>query len=598
MNIADISRQLAEDAERVCRHLLPNGRRDGQEWRVGSADGEQGKSLGVRLSGSKAGIWSDFATGVGGDLIDLWSAVRCNGNLPKAIDEAKAYLGIRDPQFAAGGSRSFKPPRIPACTRPRGPVHQYLCGSRWLTEATLAAYQIGADGKDIVFPFKRGDAVVMVKTREAVDGAKPKPTSADQEPCLFGWQAIPDDARSVTICEGEIDAMTLWQYGFPALSVPFGGGKGAKQRWIETEFPQLERFDRIYLAFDNDKAGQEAVEEIAPRLGRHRCFRVELPQKDANDCLKAGVKALQPFFDQAKTFDPVQLRCASHYADLVIEQFYPTQDKSRNTHLPWEKAGGQIELREAELSILFGYNGSGKSQIAGQIVLDAMRQGRRVCVASMELKPGVLLKRLTKQAAAVVGDIPSIPYIRAIQDWFREKLWIFECVGTAKADELIETMEYARQRYGVDLFVIDSLMKCGIDEDDYNGQKRFIERLCDFKNAHNCHVMLIHHSRKTESEAKRISKMDVKGTGAITDLADTVIGVWRNKPKESAQKANNTDHDHEPDAMLFVDKQRNGDGEEPRITLWFSKSTWQYLEYESSRPRRYVEFTEPAREHA
>lgn len=598
MNISAVSQQLAEDVERVCRHLLPNGRRDGQEWRVGSADGEQGKSLGVRLSGSKAGVWSDFATGVGGDLIDLWAAVRCGGNLPRAIDEAKAYLGIREPQFVGGTERTFKPPRIPTCTRPRGPVHQYLCGVRWLTEETLAAYQVGADGADIVFPFKRGDTVVMVKTREAVNGAKPKPTSADQEPCLFGWQAIPGDARSVTICEGEIDAMTLWQYGFPALSVPFGGGKGAKQRWIETEFPNLERFDRIYLAFDNDQPGQEAVEEIAPRLGRHRCFRVVLPHKDANDCLKAGVKTLQPFFDQAKTFDPIQLRCASQYTDLVIEQFYPTQDKSRNIRLPWEKAQGQIDLREAELSILFGYNGSGKSQIAGQMVLDAMRQGRRVCVASMELKPAVLLKRLTKQAAAVVGDIPSIPYIRAIQDWFREKLWIFECVGTAKADELFDTMEYARQRYGVDLFVIDSLMKCGIDEDDYNGQKRFIEKLCDFKNAHNCHVMLVHHSRKTESEAKRISKMDVKGTGAITDLADTVIGVWRNKPKEAAQKANNTDLDQEPDAMLFVDKQRNGDGEEPRITLWFSKSTWQYLEYESSRPRRYVEFNESSREHA
>ncbi|QBI77608.1 putative replication helicase, partial [Pseudomonas phage vB_Pae_CF67a] len=62
--------------------------------------------------------------------------------------------------------------------------------------------------------------------RHLLPGGKKKiTTSSDTEPCLFGWQAIPDGIREVTITEGEIDAMTAWQYGRPALSVPFGGGK-------------------------------------------------------------------------------------------------------------------------------------------------------------------------------------------------------------------------------------------------------------------------------------------------------------------------------------------------------------------------------------
>ena len=75
----------------------------------------------------------------------------------------------------------------------------------------------------------------------------------------------------------------------PRCRCPFGGGKGAKQQWIENEFERLERFEKIYLALDMDKEGELAATEIAGRLGRHRCVRVKLPRKDANDCLVSGV---------------------------------------------------------------------------------------------------------------------------------------------------------------------------------------------------------------------------------------------------------------------------------------------------------------------
>jgi len=219
-------------------------------------------------------------------------------------------------------------------------------------------------------------------------------------------------------------------------------------------------------------------------------------------------------------------------------------------------------LREAELSVFFGINGHGKSQIVNHIAVDAMAQGHRVCIASMEIQPRTMLKQITRQAAAVTGAIPSIPYIRAVMDWMGDKLWIFECVGTAKANELLEVMEYACKRYGVTLFVIDSLMKCGFAEDDYNATKLFVERLCDFKNANNCHVVLVAHSRKVENETSRVGKMDLKGTSAVADLCDTLVAVVRNKRKEEARKGGSTDYDDQPDTFLYCDKQRNGDGKE------------------------------------
>lgn len=58
-----------------------------------------------------------------------------------------------------------------------------------------------------------------------------------------------------------------------------------------------------------------------------------------------------------------------------------------------------------------------------------------------------------------------------------------------------------------------------MSEDDYNAQKVFVEMLCDFKHVHNCHVLLVAHPKKLEDENKVPGKLDIKGTGTITDLA-------------------------------------------------------------------------------
>ncbi len=41
--VSDIAAHLAGQAESLCRHLLPGGRREGSEWRCGSTQGKAGK---------------------------------------------------------------------------------------------------------------------------------------------------------------------------------------------------------------------------------------------------------------------------------------------------------------------------------------------------------------------------------------------------------------------------------------------------------------------------------------------------------------------------------------------------------------------------
>lgn len=93
MTPSELSDLLWAQVDRVAPHLLPNGKKEGHEWVAGNVNGDKGNSLKVNLSGKKK--WADFAEGDGGDMLDLWMA--CRGiNLHQAMQEAKAFLGIKD----------------------------------------------------------------------------------------------------------------------------------------------------------------------------------------------------------------------------------------------------------------------------------------------------------------------------------------------------------------------------------------------------------------------------------------------------------------------------------------------------------------------
>jgi twinkle protein len=598
MTPKEISERLAENVESVCWYLFPKGKREGQEWRVGSIDGEAGKSLGIHLSGNKAGVWSDFATGESGDLIGLW--MKSHGvTLKEAMQEASDYLGIYKPRFHSKPKKQYKKPAKPKCSTPKNgsQVYSYLSEERKLSAETIKAYQVGDSSDSIIFPFMRdGEPVMIKRLRLDRTGRKKdiRPTSADQEPCLFGWQAIPENARSITITEGEIDAMSAYQFGFPALSVPYGGGKGAKHNWIETEYDNLERFDIIYLCFDMDKEGQVAASEVSERLGRHRCKVVSLPAKDMNACLQDGydVSDIARCFKEAETLDPSELKPASYFNDDVINEFYPPEGWDTGFYTPWDKIKGKLKFRPCEVTVIAGVNGHGKSEGAGHLILGAIDQGEKACVASLEFKPRKWLFRLVRQASGV--DTPSIPYIKEIQRWLNDKLWVFDVVGTAKSKRILEVFKYARQRYGIKLFVIDNLSKLDIGLENYDAQRDFVDCLTDFAKVHESHVILVAHTRKGRDDSTVGGKMDVKGTGAITDLVDTVLIWWRNRPKEDkirqdGEKNISKKELEAPDAIIRCEKQRNGE-DEPVIALWFDRDSHQFLESEGARPIKYVNF--------
>ncbi|WP_213732700.1 toprim domain-containing protein [Citrobacter europaeus] len=606
MTPSELSDQLWNQVERVAKYLLPNGKRESHEWVAGSINGESGKSLKVNLAGKK--VWSDFAEGTAGDLLDLWVAVRDCG-LHQAMTEAKEFLGIKDDDhhFSAKQQKKFSRPDRKKVARYLTKTEKYIeyLATRGISAETAKLYEVASakvwngerELEALAFPYKRDGELLQVKriSTERPDGKKVIMAEGDCEPCLYGWQAIPKNMRIVILCEGEIDCMSYYQYGFPALSVPFGGGKGAKQQWIEFEYHNLDRFDEIWISMDSDEVGQAAAREIATRLGEHRCRLVKLPHKDINECLMAGISSddIVGYLERASFFDPEELYSAREFYQDTINAFYGKEQSL--FYSPWECLNHNFAFRQAELSLVNGVNGHGKTEVVGHMALEAMRQGVKTCIASLEIKPGILLKRLTRQSTCL--KLPPQLEIESAFKFYDDRLWLFGLTGTAKADRLIEIFTYAWKRYGIELFIIDSLMKCGIGDDDYNGQKAFVDALCDFKNKTNTHVLLVTHSRKGDSEEKPTGKMDVKGSGSITDLTDNLFIIWRNKLREKAiqkdQQCEELDDKERkalaaPASVLMLEKQRNGEGWEGGIPLYLDPASHQFLPTETASPFSYI----------
>jgi len=590
MDITAINRMLADRSKSVAEYLLPKGTKDGKEWRAGDVHGSAGRSLGVHLEGDKAGIWSDFATGEGGDLLDLWAAAR-GVTLAEAIAEAKAWLGVEAPKPYREPKKDYKRPPKPKCAVPSARVRDYLTEDRNIPLESVNAYKVGERGDMIVFPFLLPDgSLALVKEREARDGANPKPTAANCEPVLFGWHVIPENAREVVVTEGEIDALSWHAYGRPAMSVPFGGGGGAKQQWIESEFERMARFERIYISTDMDEEGEKAAAEIAQRLGRHRCFRVHLPHKDANACLLEGVARddMDAAIENAASLDPEGLRRASDYTASVLHLFWPAEGELIGYRMPYRKLEGKLLFRPGEATLWSGASGAGKSQILSDCTVDWIAQGSRVCVVSLEMKPAQLLKRKVKQ---VVGaDRPSRDFIRAGLDWLDRGLLIYDNVGKADVKSLLEVFDYARARYGCDQFIIDSLMRLGVAGDDYTGQERTVFTLVDWTVKHDIHLHLVAHSRKGGAGDGAPATEDIKGAMEIGANAFNILTVWRNRQLEDdLRKAEQNEDEKEaakmrekPGVIVNVAKQRNGDYE-GKVGLWFDQETYRYRSSQDSR---------------
>jgi twinkle protein len=587
VSVAEISKRLADRAEEVCRILLPGGKSHKGEWQAGDVSGSPGDSLKVHLTGNHAGHWVDWAnqTEHKGDLLDLWRFAK-GLTAADAIKEAKDFLGIAETVFREKRVYTRAPDDAAAGVKPldpNGKAMQFLVQKRKLEPAVVNRYRVtgkhdGTNGA-IVFPcYDPQGNLVNRSYRTLPRNGEKKEVWQDKgcAPALFGWHALPDSAyttRTVLLCEGQIDCMTWAMWGINALSIPNGSGG----TWLEYEIDNLAAFDNIYISFDMDGAGRANSEKTIARLGRHRCLVVEIPKKDANDCLLAGYTAAdaQRWIESAAAPKVEGLVFAEEVEKRLIAEITP---KPEPFTLPFFKIEWPYEglyFRPGEVTTWTGVSGNGKSTFLRYLNLGVVFGGKLTSfVATMEVK---IERELSKMmtAASSKDTVFTERHVRIFLDSLQSRLLFADTVGYIKREKLLEMMWFAFQRHGATQFFIDSMMRIDGLEEDYPAQGQFLGELQNFAKTTGGHVHMVAHPRKTTDGAK-LTKQDIKGSSLILNNTDNLVVISRNAEKIKLMREGAPPHEWEDlhDTEILVEKQRD--------------SGWEGVYHLKFDPRRYT----------
>ena len=364
-----------------------------------------------------------------------------------------------------------------------------------------------------------------------------------KETGLYGQWLWRDRGKTVTVVEGELDALSLSQafdHKWAVVSVKTGAA-GAKKD-IKNSISWLEGFDSVVFMFDNDEVGQKAALECAELLSPRKAKIAKLPLKDASDMVMAGrTKELIDCFWEAKEY---QMDGIVNMADMWEELSSPTPDNS----IPYPYTGinnklGGIRLRE--IVTLCAGSGLGKSQFAREIAYNLIEKDCRLGYIALEESNrrtahglmGMYLNKLIHKED-VFNTIPKEDLRKAF-DFItnNDKVFLFDHFGSTASDNLFIKMRNLVRGLDCQYIILDhiSIVMSGMEvNDERKALDVLMTKLRSFAEEMNIGIITICHLRrpsgdKGHEDGLNTSLSHLRGSAAVAQLSDAVIGLERNQ---------------------------------------------------------------------
>lgn len=282
---------------------------------------------------------------------------------------------------------------------------------------------------------------------------------------------------------------------------------------------------------------------------------------------------IKNYFFRRESDEYRKIKSPDNFIESTIGYF--AGEIQSGAYLPFDKAEN-FRLRLGEVTTWSGYSGHGKSMLLSYVTLKLI-ENYKVMICSFEMSCRSTLARYIRQSVGT--NEPTESAITQFCNDATGKLFLYDQLGSTNPTAVLSVIYYGAEQLGIQHFVVDSLMKCSINEDDYNGQKKFVDQLCIASRDLNVHIHLIAHSRKTIDETTHTpSKFDVAGSATITNLVDNCVSVYRNKKKEKdIMEGKLTEEDARivPDGFMAVNKQRHFEWE-GSVPLWFHSKSLRY----------------------
>lgn len=242
---------------------------------------------------------------------------------------------------------------------------------------------------------------------------------------------------------------------------------------------------------------------------------------------------------------------------------YAMEEDSRGSPLPWRKLLSKLRLRDGEMTIWAGPNGSLKSATVNFVLGTlAIQRNESSFIASMEMTLPDQVARLARQMLAEPRGTPELRgAFDELMGKLDDKIMLYDYVGQLKPTRVVALARYAAVELRARHILIDNLTMVvppGKDTDEQGA--RFVAGLYQVGRDTGSHIHLIAHVRKPDGSGRILNRYDIRGTGSAPDMVDNVVMLQMNELKRLARDRNElTDvMAREPDITMHVDKQRHG----------------------------------------
>jgi len=374
---------------------------------------------------------------------------------------------------------------------------------------------------------------------------------------LFGQNVFTQKAKFITICEGEVDAMSAYQLmgsHWPVVSLKNGAASAVSN--CKQSFEYLNQFGNIVLCFDNDKAGKKAANDVAEIFEPNKCRIMQLDLKDANECLKVGMKS-EDFINAwwaSKPFTPAGIINLHDLGDSLYDEDY-----CETCLYPWsnlnEKTYG---MRTGELVTFTSGAGMGKSSIMRELMHHLM----------MNTKDNIGVLAMEESVRNTTFNIMSVEanarlYIKEVRDQFTKeqlrewqektvgskRFFAFDHFGSISNDEILGRVRYMAKALETKWVILDHLSILVSGQEDNGDERKSIDilmtKLRSLVEETGIGLLLVSHLRRPSGDrghedGREVSLSHLRGSASIAHLSDAVIALERNQQAEDEQAANTT----------------------------------------------------------
>lgn len=378
---------------------------------------------------------------------------------------------------------------------------------------------------------------------------------------LFNEEALNLNTESIIVCEGESDTVALWGQGFSNVVGATIGAQGVNNEWIQ----QLDKYRKIYLAYDNDDAGIEGAYKIGHRLGLQRCFILDLPSeiKDINDYFKAGHSA----FDFKHILDTARMMDVQYVnpIEVEIQKFIRKLKESKTEEgliLPWPRLDELInKFMPGDLIVLASRPGVGKSSFAFNLLYYYARAGIPSLLFTLEMRPERILPRLAALDLGIDSrEVGVIEHMSTFQEHMKGiPLYMAHKYQKPTFEFVADTIRNSVRRYGIRFIAFDNLHFLVRSAHDQTKEVSII--IQGFKLlAEEIGVPILVIARPRKSNAEVISNIDLKDSADVEADADIVILLHRKLKAEEGKDYTSQKGVFQERMMVLVSKCRYSPG--------------------------------------